>query len=106
MESLVIYNETNIYILSKLVALVRRETGHRHRLNNQTAITALIRDAAGSADERIHSYYRRFLENLTPEQLAAFKQAGIDVPKDLDRKPGLIPTSQSRPFGYSVVKTG
>lgn len=106
MESLVIYNETNIYILSKLVALVRRDTGHRHRLNNQDAITALIRDAAESADERIQSYYRRFLENLTPEQLSTFKQAGIDIPRELDRKPGLIPSGQSRQFGYSTMKTG
>ncbi len=106
MESLVIYNETNIYILSKLVALVRRDTGQRHRLNNQSSITALIQDAAASGDERIHSYYRRFLENLTPEQLLTFKEAGIDIPKDLDRRPGLIPTSQTRQFAYMPIKTG
>lgn len=105
-SSLVIYNETNIYILSKLVALVRRETGKRHRLSSQETITALIQAASISTDDRIQSYYRRFLENLTPEQMTTFKQAGIQIPESLDRKPGLLPSGQVRPIGYSPVKTG
>lgn len=104
MEPLVIYNETNIYILSKLVALVRRENGHRHRLNNQAAITALIQDAAASADDRIHSYYRRFLENLTPEQRLTFKDAGVSIPDDLERKPGPTPSGLHRPLHYGSAK--
>lgn len=100
MEQLMIFSETNIYILSKLVALVRRDTGTRHRLNNQDAITHLLVDASRSSDDRIQDYYFRFLENLTPEQLVMFRAEGLSIPEQYMRKPGLIPTPVSRQYAY------
>lgn len=100
MEQLMIFSETNIYILSKLVALVRRETGTRHRLNSNDAILGLLKDSAVSSDERIQNYYHRFLENLTPEQLVGFKDEGLVIPEQYMRKPGLIPTPMSRQYAY------
>jgi len=100
MEQLMIFSETNIYILSKLVALVRRDTGTRHRLNSNDAIMGLLSDASRSSDERIQSYYFRFLENLTPEQLVGFKGNGLVIPEQYMRKPGLLPTPLSRQYAY------
>jgi hypothetical protein len=100
MEQLMIFTETNIYILSKLVALVRRDTGTRHRLNSNESIKALLIDASKSADERIQSFYFRFLENLTPEQLVGFRAEGLAIPEQYMRKPGLIPTPLSRQYAY------
>lgn len=100
MEQLMIFSETNIYILSKLVALVRRDTGVRHRLNSNDAIMGLLMDASKSADERIQSYYFRFLENLTPEQLMGFREEGLVIPEQYMRKPGLIPKPLSRQYAY------
>jgi hypothetical protein len=100
MEQLMIFSETNIYILSKLVALVRRDTGTRHRLNSNHAILGLLRDASNSSDERIQNYYFRFLENLTPEQLVGFKDEGLIIPEQYMRKPGLLPTPVSRQYAY------
>lgn len=100
MDQLMIFSETNIYILSKLVALVRRDTGTRHRLNSNQAILGLLHDASRSSDDRIQSYYFRFLENLTPEQLMGFKGEGLIIPEQYMRKPGLIPTPVSRQYAY------
>jgi hypothetical protein len=100
MEQLMIFSETNIYILSKLVALVRRETGTRHRLNSNQAIMGLLLDSSRSSDERVQSYYFRFLENLTPEQLVSFKEEGLIIPEQYMRKPGLLPTPLSRQYAY------
>ena len=100
MDQLMIFSETNIYILSKLVALVRRDTGTRHRLNSNTAIIGLLLDASATSDERIQSYYFRFLENLTPEQLVGFKDEGLVIPEQYMRKPGLLPTPLSRQYAY------
>jgi hypothetical protein len=100
MEPLMIFTETNIYILSKLVALVRRDTGTRHRLNSNEAIKTLLQDASISADERIQSFFVRFLENLTPEQLVGFRAEGLSIPEQYMRKPGLIPTPLSRQYAY------
>lgn len=100
MEQLMIFSETNIYILSKLVALVRRDTGIRHRLNNNTAIMGLLHDASRSSDERIQSHYIRFLENLTPEQLIGFKGEGLLIPDQYMREPGFLPTPLSRKYAY------
>ncbi|MBU2863698.1 hypothetical protein QWZ13_15895 [Reinekea marina] len=101
MEPLMIFSETNIYILSKLVALVRRDTGTRHRLNSNDAIKHLLHDASRTADERIQSFYYRFLENLTPEQLVSFKAEGIQIPDQYMRKPGIIPTNVGRQYAYA-----
>ena len=48
----IIFSETNIFILSKLVALVRRESGNRHRLSDERAVTALLQECseAGSGE--------------------------------------------------------
>lgn len=100
MEQLMIFSETNIYILSKLVALVRRDTGTRHRLNSNDAILGLLKNAATSSDDRIQNYYHRFLENLTAEQLVGFKEEGLIIPEQYMRKPGLIPTPVSRQYAY------
>lgn len=100
MEQLMIFSETNIYILSKLVALVRRDTGTRHRLNSNSAIFGLLVDASTSSDERIQNYYYRFLENLNPEQLVSFKDEGLIIPEQYMRKPGLLPTPVSRQYAY------
>jgi len=81
MEQLMIFSETNIYILSKLVALVRRDTGIRHRLINKHSIMQLLHDASRSSDERIQSHYFRFLENLTQQQLVSFGDQGLFIPK-------------------------
>ena len=83
MERLMIFSEANIYILSKLVALLRRETGHRHRLNSQAAINELINEAARHPDTRIQTFYRRFLENLTSEQRGLLSAGGVQIPADL-----------------------
>ncbi|TCS43043.1 hypothetical protein [Reinekea marinisedimentorum] len=99
-NQLMIFSETNIYILSKLVALVRRETGTRHRLNSEDSIKNLLIDASRSSDERIQNHYFRFLENLTPEQLVSFKQYGLTIPSKYMRKPGLLPTPVSRKYAY------
>lgn len=106
METLMIFNETNIYILSKLVAMVRRETGHRHRLNNQGAITELIREAARSKDERIQSYYQRFLENLNSDQIRTFVGHGIEIPAQYQAKAAQAPMANVRQHAYPVVKVG
>ena len=100
MEQLMIFSETNIYILSKLVALVRRDTGTRHRLNSNDAILGLLKDASLSADDRIQNYFHRFLENLSPEQLVGFKSEGLLIPEQYMRKPGLLPTPVSRQYAY------
>ena len=100
MEQLMIFTETNIYILSKLVALVRRDTGTRHRLNSNESIKTLLQDASGSTDERVQSFFVRFLENLTPEQLVGFRTEGLNIPDQYMRKPGLIPTPLSRQYAY------
>ncbi len=100
MDQLMIFSETNIYILSKLVALVRRDSGIRHRLNSNNAIIGLLLDASASSDERIQSYFFRFLENLTPEQLVGFKDEGLNIPEQYMRKPGLLPTPLSRQYAY------
>lgn len=100
MESLMIFSETNIYILSKLVALVRRETGTRHRLSSNHAIMELLLDASRSSDERIQSHYFRFLENLTPEQLVGFREQGLIIPSEYMRKPGILPTPVTRKYAY------
>jgi hypothetical protein len=100
MDQLMIFTETNIYILSKLVALVRRDTGTRHRLNSNQAIMLLLKDASASKDERITNYYFRFLENLTPEQLVMFKEEGLAIPKEYMRKPGLVPSPVTRQYAY------
>ncbi len=100
MEQLMIFSETNIYILSKLVALVRRDTGTRHRLNTNDAIMGLLSDSSRSSDERIQNYYFRFLENLTPEQLVGFKDNGLVIPNEYMRKPGLLPTPLSLQYAY------
>ena len=100
MEQLMIFTETNIYILSKLVALVRRETGTRHRLNSSAAIMQLLGDACTSEDDRIQSYFFRFLENLTPEQLISFQSEGLDIPKQYMRKPGIMPSPVKRQYAY------
>ena len=101
METLMIFTETNIYILSKLVALVRRDSGTRHRLNSNDSIKALLQDASNSADERIQSFFVRFLENLTPEQLVSFRSQGLSIPEQHMRKPGLIPSPLNRQYAYS-----
>ncbi len=100
MEQLMIFSETNIYILSKLVALVRRDTGTRHRLNSNDSIMGLLLDTSKCTDERIRNYYNRFLDNLTPEQLVGFKENGLEIPTELMRKPGLFPTPLSRQYAY------
>ena len=100
MEQLMIFSETNIYILSKLVALVRRDSGKRHRLNSNEAITGLLYDASRSSDERIQSFYLRFLENLNPEQLVNFKDAGLVIPDEYMRKPGILPSPMARQYAY------
>ncbi len=64
------------------------------------AIIGLLLDASSSSDERIQSYYFRFLENLTPEQLVGFKQEGLTIPEQYMRKPGLLPTPLSRQYAY------
>ncbi|MHA7880395.1 MAG: hypothetical protein ACX931_11410 [Saccharospirillum sp.] len=88
MERLMIFSETNIYILSKLVALLRRHTGHRHRLNSQTAINQLINEAARQSDPHIQTFYRRFLDNLTPEQRASLAASGVHFPAEPTHAPG------------------
>ena len=100
MDQLMIFTETNIYILSKLVALVRRDTGVRHRLNSHGAIIALLKDASRAKNQRIRNYYLRFLENLTAEQLIMFQHQGLSVPKEYRRKPGLIPSPITRQYAY------
>jgi len=95
-DQLMIFSETNIYILSKLVALVRRETGTRHRLSTDDAIKKLLLDASRSSDGRIKSHYFRFLENLTTEQLVSFKEYGLTIPAEYLRKQGLMPTPITR----------
>lgn len=97
-----IFSETNIYILSKLVALVRKDTGTRHRLNSNDAILGLLKDASASADERTQNYFCRFLENLNPEQLVLFRGQGLIFPEKYMRKPGLVPTPVKRQYSYSV----
>ena len=101
MESLMIFTETNIYILSKLIALVRRDSGTRHRLNSNDSIIALLQDASNSADERIQNFFIRFLENLTPEQLVSFRAHGLSIPEQYMRKPSLIPAPLKRQYAYS-----
>lgn len=105
METLMIFNETNIYILSKLVAMVRRETGHRHRLNSQGAITELISEAARSKDDRIQSYYYRFLENLNSDQIRTFVGHGIEIQAQYQAKAAQAPMANVR-HDYPVVKVG
>lgn len=94
MERLMIFSEANIYILSKLVALMRRETGRRYRLNSQAAINQLINESARHADIRIQTFYRRFLENLTPEQRDTLSTAGVQIPADI-----MPPQSTARASG-------
>lgn len=106
METLMIFNETNIYILSKLVAMVRRETGHRHRLNSQSAITQLVKEAAQSKDERIQSYFHRFVENLTAEQIGSFIRQGINISNEYQAKASRAPLANVRQHAYPVVKVG
>lgn len=96
MERPMIFTETNIYILSKLAALIRRDVGTRHRLNSHETILALLYDAARSSDERIQGYYCRFLENLSPEHLIGFRSTGLRIPDQYMRKSGLLPTPISR----------
>ena len=100
MEQLMIFTETNIYILSKLVALIRRDAGTRHRLNSHEAIFALLIDAARSSDEQVQGYYFRFLQNLAPEQLVGFRATGLLIPDQYMRKPGLLPTPMNRQYAY------
>ena len=100
MEQLMIFSEANIYILSKLVALVRRDTGVRHRLNSNDSIMDLLRGTSKCDDERIKSYFSRFLENLTPEQLVSFKESGLEIPIAFMRQPGLFPTPISRQYAH------
>lgn len=99
-NQLMIFSETNIYILSKLVALVRRETGTRHRLSSDESIKELLLDASRSSDERIQNHYFRFLENLQPEQLVSFKKYGLTIPSEYMRKPGMQPSPVSRKYAY------
>ncbi|TXR54166.1 hypothetical protein [Reinekea thalattae] len=80
MDPLMSFSETNSYILSKLVALVRRETGDRYRLSSNASISQLLMVASQSSDERIQNHYNRFLENLPAEHLTAFKNAGVNIP--------------------------
>lgn len=96
MERLMIFSEANIYILSKLVALMRRETGHRYRLNTQAAINQLINEAARHTDVRIQTFYRRFLENLTPEQRDILVAAGVEMPSDFLPPPSAAKASGNR----------
>lgn len=103
MDQLMIFTETNIYILSKLVALVRRNTGTRHRLNSNIAIIGLLKEASNTSDKRIQSYFLRFLENLTAEQLVNFKNEGLDIPEHYMRKPGIVSEVSSQQYVYSPL---
>ena len=100
MDQMMIFTETNIYILSKLVALIRRDAGTRHRLTSHETILGLLYDAARSSNERIQGYYFRFLENLSPEQLVGFRATGLLIPDQYMRKPGLLPTPMNRQYAY------
>ena len=100
MEQLMIFSETNIYILSKLVALVRRDSGKRHRLNSETAIYGLLEDASLSSDERVQNYFTRFLDNLTPEQVLSYRNQGLSVPDQCMRKPSLFPKAMGQQYSY------
>lgn len=103
MGQLMIFTETNIYILSKLVALVRRATGSRHRLNSEEAILKLLKESSRINDVRISGYYARFIENLSDDQLNHFKASGLAVPERLTEKSSLL---QKRPSRQQVVGSG
>ena len=91
MEKL-IFNEKNIFILSKMVSLLRKETGNRHKLSTEQCITALLKDATQSRNPMVIDFYHRFLENLTAEQIREIQERGIDVPNSYVKKVGLFPT--------------
>lgn len=95
-----IFTEKNIYILSKLVALMRRENGSKHRLNTEQAIFELLLEASMQPSERIQSYYHRFLDNLSAEQLNKFKKSGLNIPDTHMKKASLFPQAPVRQYAY------
>lgn len=97
---MMIFSETNIFILSKLLATLRATTGIRYKLNNQQHINQLVRAAADTDNPQIRQYFYKFLENLTPEQIAEFISAGVNVPETYIRKPGFLPTPVTRTYAY------
>lgn len=100
MEKL-IFKEKNIFILSKLVSLVRQETGVRHRMSNNDSIVSLLKDVCKSAHPQIKAYFNKFVENLTPEQIQDIKSEGVDIPEALNRKAGFLPTQIGRQYGFN-----
>lgn len=101
MTQKIIFTEKNIYILSKLVALLRIETGERHRLTTNQTITHLLISASRSSNEGTIDYFHRFLENLTPEQLLEFRDYGLNIPSEYMRKPGFLPSPITRQYAYT-----
>jgi hypothetical protein len=95
-----IFNETNIFILSKLAAMVKQTNGRRYRLSSEESILALLKIASDSQDDRIQGYYHRFLENLTAEQILLLMDHDIHVPAALVRKPGILPEAVKVQYSY------
>lgn len=95
-----IFNETNIFILSKLAALVKQEDGRRHRLSTSASILMMLKAAADHQDDKVQEYYRRFLQNLTAEQVLSLMDQDVHVPAAYVRKPGLLPETVKVHYGY------
>ncbi len=95
-----IFNETNIFILSKLVSMVKKETGIRHKLSSEVAVTTLLIEVADMPQESVSSLYHRFLENLTPEQIHELKGRGVGIPEHLMKKRGIFPTHIPRQYAF------
>jgi len=95
-----IFNETNIFILSKMAAIVRQKIGRKHRLSSESEIIELLHEVTEQNDQRLLAYYGRFLENLTPEQVVYLAENGVSIPEQYMKKPGLFPTPIPRQYAY------
>ena len=97
----IIFSENNIYILSKLVTLLRREHGSRHRLSSEESVNKLLIEASHSRQKDIKQLFSRFLENLHPSHVQSYKAKGVKIPKEFDRDAGFMPPPISRQYAFT-----
>lgn len=72
-----IFSQSGVYRLQQLASQVRHHTGVRHRLSDEDAMIAMLRDCANSNNEVIQTYFAAFTSELDADQVNSLLAFGV-----------------------------
>jgi hypothetical protein len=74
-----IFSQTAIFRLQRLVSQYYHQTGERYKLGNESSILELLQSSASIRDPKVRSAYIAFLTELGSDEIDALAERGVKV---------------------------